>query len=368
VSLATLADSSLDPRAAYEQLKSVQEIVKTIDSADILVDVLDRAKLAQEWLKVKNAAADVVVQATRVQLAALRRLGQLGDAAIELLPDGTPERKYAKRLASLTDARFEGELTDLEKPIRCSTFIQNIDHAHSYAVWLNTGYDIADGKVREPDELAGLAGAAARRHESEKPLTPRQRARKKEDALWEKKRSDNRVELMNQLLDQLYDAGDPFSVSAATDQMIEVFAEHEIIDFSDPRDNSGAECQIVREGVAASLRHALMDAAMTDEGGYESVYSNVLGGLINRPKFVTYTDPDVGWVRIPWHRAGLLQLQEMAAFRRRQVEELSASADKLTELVRILEVVAQRHPNETRVDRLFRAATRLNGGKKEKTA
>ncbi|YCU34495.1 hypothetical protein ACRYGU_16775 [Mycobacteroides abscessus] len=364
-SLATLADSNLDPQTAYAQLKSVEEFVQSIDSVNLLVEVIDRAKLAQEWLKVKNAAAEVVLQAARVQLAALRRIGQLGSAAIELLPDNTAERRYAARLAELTDARFEGELDSLERPVKASTFIQNIDSAHSYANWMNKGYDVADGRPADERELwarAREAEEAERAARPQKKLTKKQlerrEQRQRESEKWKRRENDNRVNLLSQLLEQLYQEGDPFSVSDATDQMIEALADHDMLDFGDPRTSQCVEVAMVRDGVQAAIRHALMDSASLDDAGHESIYVPSIQSEVHPPKFVTYQDPDAGWVRIPWHKAGLTQLQEMAALRRKQVADLSAKATQLTELVSLLERASERQPHEQKVSELFRNAKR----------
>lgn len=362
--LATLSSSEIGPRTAFDQLKAVEQIINTIDSADILVDVIDRAKLAAAWLKVKNVAGDVVLQAARVQLSALRRIGQLGDDAIEIIPD-ISERKFAKCLGELTDARFYGELDALERPVKASTFILNIESVHSRANWLNKGYDIGNGKPRSDSEWYELAVEAESRERDAKLKTPIQKQRE-QAARAERERQDRRdnnarIDLTGQLLGELYKAGDPFSVSAATDKMMDLLVETDCLPF-DPRNDSqlqnGMDTQLVREGVAAAVRHALMDANAFDNASHESL--TVSGSQVYPPKFVTYMDNAAGWVRIPWSTAGLSQLQEMAALRRRQAAQLAEKADELTALVSALEAAHVQSPQESKCANLFRN-TRQSG-------
>ena len=373
--IAVLSSSELDPHAAFQQLKSVEMTIASIETADLLVEVVDRAKLAEQWLRIKNAAADVVLQASRVQLTAVRRIGQLGPEAIALLEANTNERSFAARLAELTDARFRGALDELKRPVKASWLIAQIDALHLQANYLNRGYDIGKGRPADENELAERAREAeriARQSSPSKPKSRKQIERENRQVHHENRverwQNEARLKMLGDLLKSLYRDGDPFSVSEATDRMIDLLNEHQRLwpeDHpigDDPRNGfrETDEMQFVREGVSAAIRHALMASVSYDDANHETVHSEILGD-IHPPRFVTYMDPDAGWVRIPWSNASLVQLQEMAALRRRQAEDLAAKATSLTELATILERAQQRRPDETNCANLLRNQKRVKG-------
>ncbi|UTN91522.1 hypothetical protein SEA_PERIWINKLE_68 [Gordonia phage Periwinkle] len=345
--LATLSSSDLNPAEALSQLQAVQERIATIDTPEILVEVIDRAKLATQWVQIKNASAEVALQATRVQIAAVRRIGQLGDVAVALLPE--PEAKYAARLAQLTDSRFRSALDELERPIKASTFWQKIAALESYAWDLNRGYDIANGIVSSKVTESQAAAAAAherRQHKAARRKSPSQKARddqeRKDQERRERLRNDERLELMGRLLRQLYSEGDPFSVSEATDKMLDLLGEQQELYaedhpfHKDPRFCEGDEW--VREGVSAAIRHALMSSAVLDDSGREVL--RLGSSEVHPPRFITYQDPDAGWVRIPWASASLAQLKEMAELRAQQAAALSQKSADLQLLVKALSNVS----------------------------
>lgn len=367
-----LASSNLSPQEAIAQLDRVREFVKSETDPTVLAETIDRAKLAASWVKIKSAAGEVTLHATKVQVTAVRRIGQLGSEAVQLLSKRDGE--YACLLAKLTDARFEAELDNLDRSIGPASFYRNIYDSDVRAWDLNRGYDIAHGKPNEgisERQAIALAWEEKQRLADLKPKTKARIERELRDQTTRERndRADNdtRIHLMNQLLDRLYQDGDPFSVSDATDSMIEAlnrFIEDDpdqILSEGDPRKFSpeGPTSNYVREGVAAAIRHALATASSSDDCGSGPIKTTD-GKKVYPPKFVTYFDPDAGWVRIPWETASLVQLREMEELRRKQAEDLAAKALSLTLLVSELDKRHEQNPDQTRCEWLLTDARKAH--------
>lgn len=102
---------------------------------------------------------------------------------------------------------------------------------------------------------------------------------------------------------------------------------------------------LAAEGASEELLHSLGDPSLTEGIAemvrYELRFANCSshrhadGDYM--PEVITYFDDSAReWIRVPWQHATLGQLRSMAAFRKKQADELAAAAAELNSLVETL--------------------------------
>lgn len=343
--LAKVDIEELDVPGAVRQLDQIREFISREFSPEIVAEAISRARLAREWAKIKRVSEEVARQASMLELAAWRRLGQLGEDGLAQLAAAhkattTRNRKAALELASLPDGEFQRLMDEAQLPMSAVAFVSHIEGVRERDRRIQLGREIAAEELRG-DVSDKTALALLERHEkdvavqrevdrfgSEEAYRRDVAARMSEIELRQEKRErGNRIE---EMLKDLYVQGDPFSVSEVVDRMID--ADFELA--GDPRGGD----YVTRTGYADLIRHILNSAVADDRANEAAVAS------IAPPRFVTFEDPEVGWVRIPWAAATLGQFRAMCAMRRSQANDLSNKADELEEVLRLIEIRAEKHP------------------------
>lgn len=367
--LAKIDTEGLDVRDAVRQLDQIREFISRELSPEVVAEAINRAKLAREWAKIRRVSEDVARQASMLELVAVRRLGQLGEDGLAQLvvahkATTTRNKNAAVVLASLADDEFERLLVTAPLPISGVALASRVEDARAREGKIRLGREIAaeDLLGDVPDETA-LALVHRREvenaHQREVDRVGTEEAYRREvaertneiESQQEKRERGDRIE---EMLKDLYTRGDPFSVSEIVDRMID--AEFEL--GSDPR---GGEWwgDLTRAGYADLIRHILNSAVADDRA------DNVAVAAVAPPRFVTFEDPEIGWIRIPWAAATLGQFRAMCAMRRSQANDLSAKATELEEVLRLVEIRAEKHPtaNLSELWRFASMSLRMTGKK-----
>jgi hypothetical protein len=234
-------------------------------SAQVASDTAKQAALVREWVRIQKASATIGVEATRLEMTALRRLGQLG--ALESL---TPTAQAAaKGFAGMTVSAFTELVADVSKATSASrVWTRHSEHskeAARYDLGARIGAGIVDTPVcSDPRELMSAAQT---------------------------------------LLDHVVASGQITSVSSAAEMLatrMDILSDYK----HDP---------VVRKGVRETVRYALMNAGDQDDCF---------------PKFISYQEAEAGWVHIPLATATVRHLRFHDEYRQRQAEQMRASADK----------------------------------------
>lgn len=309
-----LSRSELSPATATEQLREIRLALDTLSSPEILAEVVDRARMAREWVKIKKVAGDVAVAACQLHAAALRQLGLLGSEGLSQLKG--QDKSVARDLALVTDARFQSYLEGLSKAAAPITILQHFRQEDYESHEENRGRDRANGHASPEGRHYPRTG---RRHTPEDLDAEEAEHRRQRDA----------SRAVTDLLGDLYENGDPFMVSEVVDRVLD-----DIVQVSGGDTPSMVASPYLREGVAAVVRHSLMAGASFGSGTRDT-WSK---GLV-KPTWVTYQDGEDGWLRIPWERASLDQLRQMRDLRVSQAERLAQKAAELSTLVDYLEAV-----------------------------
>lgn len=287
-------DLSTPLRDQLRSLRAIREIVRITDDPNEATSIVQRAKLIREWTKISKAANEIAVEATRLEMTALRRLAQLNSL------DGmsSAQKAAAKGFAGLTDDAFA---VLIEKAGESTTAI---------AVWRST--------QREEQEAAGyVRGERMARGEGHVPshsVDP-----------------DEMASAASTVLAASLDADRNLSVTEAALRL------SELLDISDEFHASAA----VRNGLRNAIRSALHNDLETEDGA---------------PNFVTYRTEETGWTHVPFNVASVEQVESWALFRQQQAADYVAAAAEAISIADKLKKAQAEHPKETSAKKLWKLA------------
>lgn len=282
---------------------------------------------AQQWAaqihaigKVRKDAAELNIQAARLECVIARRAGILGKTDIY---DKVTFAGTAKAMAKVTDDEF-------------SAFLDWIDHDGSIStLWMEHRY-VLNRKAKVAavarGEVPGLD-----RHARPQPTGDEidwlERQREVLDDIASRRQPFDATTDHEQvrlaaadLLEALTSYGQPFTTGEAADKLADVLG----VDAEDVVSRTGLQV-MVREAIGVSNRANEM-VQLPD------------GTRVKVPDVVTIYEPAgnelAGWIRIPWMSAGLDQLGLMVAYRKQQVADMAAAARALEALHNLLSLAS----------------------------
>jgi hypothetical protein len=287
-------DLSTPLKEQIRALKTIRDIVAVTDDPKEAASNAQKARLVREWVKIQKLARELAVEATRLEMTALRRLAQL-DALTSLSP---AHKSAAKGFAAMTDVAFEATLQVAG------------DSSSAIAVWRHVQHDgeVAEGVVR------GRQIAQGDRHD---PISVD---------------SDELSEAASTVLAAALAADRNVSVTEAA------LALAEALGMADDFHNSAA----VRSGLREAIRSALHNDTEMVEGA---------------PNFVTYKNEEAGWVHVPFNIATIEQVKAWAAFRQAQAQDHVAAAAEAMALAHKLETAQKANPGITSARKLWKLVT-----------
>jgi len=281
------------------QLEVALSAVPTITDADEAIASATKVRAVKAALKELGNATDARIVATRLEIALIRRVGQLGAAGTAF--HGTQVRSMCHKLAELDDNAFEQFLS------------QVIDDMSPIKAWQRYRPETdSERAVRERWQ------AKAAEH----------RKRLLEDgdyyAEWDRKRQDAEV---------TYDA--QRKRSAVTHAVAEIISELDM----DNRPFSTRELVTkIREDFVAATQNEYEWAddpeigSLLEEAARTGLREDAIDAGYDHPKRLTYYDSEIGWVRVPWHIASVRHLAAHAEYAQQQADELQSKADALRAL------------------------------------
>jgi hypothetical protein len=262
----------LEEGAVGAYLSQIQQARRWLsETGDVgqIADLIERARLAQQVLKIAREAEELGRSVLRLQCEAMRKLAHLHQANLLGKRDAT---RTARWLGSMTDQDFEN-------------LMETCDPWHA----ATTLYYVHFRKPRQED---------------------RERLRQSR-RFGPAPESDDLKEAAKTMLIHLAEQGQNITTaSAALSLADEIGLDRDDID------------DVQMEGLHEVVRQAIM---LEDEQQIVRI-----GEIeIHCPRFVTYQEPFGEWVRVPWNAALLSQLRFMANFRSRQAVGLTQAAEEL---------------------------------------
>lgn len=279
---------------------------------DDIADAVTWAAQVHALAKLRENAAELTLEATRLECIIARRAAQIGRLDCYKKPAWVAA---AKGFATLTDDEFRTLLEGVVKDRSISTIWSDWDRAARYSARVGR---IARGLYGDPVAIGSsvddFASIVPPTHEF--PLVDRGA----EDGEYVR-------ETAGELLASLTRYGVPFTTAEDAEKLAQILD----VDIDDVVTRTGMQV-MVREAVATENR-----------GGKAVALPD--GTTVAIPAVVTIEDTTVnnynGWVRIPWSAAGLDQLGAMCAHRRRQIADMAAAARRLEHLHAALSVISQ---------------------------
>lgn len=292
--LPAIIENAVDAQQA-QRLRDAIAWVAAEASGDEAAAMFDTARKVRAYVKVINGAHELVVEATRLECAALRRLAQLGKPEAA----GGRRRSVAMWLGSLSDDEFATWMERAERHAGAQGLYNAMGREATQAGWREVGRDLAAGEPFHPTrderdygrslaQLSRAAGALLNRHSSH-------------DAPF-------RVTEVAQELAEWLDQAAAFACDAAVRE---------------------GYCEVVRAAIAA------------DDGGVRQPG--------DAPAWVTYEDDPIGWVRVPWASASIVQFRSMVTLRRKQLADLQKVVGVLEGVLSAVEEQHGAHPEITSV-------------------
>jgi hypothetical protein len=271
--------SRLDIELNPENLEQLAAWVSDIASPENLAWESDRFKDLRNLLRTRKAAADLRIQAVKIECIALRRIGLAG---LESKLDYA-NRKIALHFAEMTDQSFQSLMDDCNTQSSPAAFLRSLD-----VEWEERQRYYRGGSEYEP--IPELEFELEAKHVLETLAT-----------------------------------SDSFTVAEAAERLYErMFGLAENLGVDLPREFAD---EPLREVVRAVMRGP--------QAG-DTVYSGDVE--LSIPRNVTY-ETTAGYVRIPWNKAMLLNYRYMVELRHRQAQELAEKAEGMSALLELLEGV-----------------------------
>lgn len=259
-------------------------------STEDTVEFADKMAKLRRWMDIQKESQDIRIAALKLECLALRKIGQVfldnPYAGIKLPPR---LKRSALAFGKLSDREFREMMSDIKHPMAPSTVV------------------LMKAREQEQEDLAKrlrdvLAGDMQRPLNVYEHLDVRFAAAK--------------------LLSELMLDNTPFTVAEAALQLAQRLE-------GDP----GEDSFWMDEQIQVVLRD-IIRRALTEEGAAvrdRPIYTN--GEDVQMPRFITYQEEGIGWVRVPWVYASLDQLEAMAKLRRAQVKALDIVASDLEALL-----------------------------------
>lgn len=272
------------------QVQKLREVCAWVmdASADDAFAVATKAKQARAYIKAIEGSAAIAREATRLECIAYRRLGQLGST--ELLPKGEP-RNIAKAFAAMADDEFADWLEQVGP------------HSGAIGTYRMVNRAAAHRRMREDGESVG-SGKAVR------PLEPSS--------------MHDLVEAASAMLNALTAEDVPFTVTEIADGLAESLGV--VPHYTAP----------AREGYREAVRLAMALPPGEDDNGPHD----------DAPRWVTYEEDAMGWVRVPFRVASLEQFAAMVKLRRAQADQMEAVAARFEWLLSEMADVEAEMPGE----------------------
>lgn len=273
--------SRLDIELNADSLEQLAAWVSDIASAENLAWESDRFKDLRNLLRTRKAAADLRIQAVKIECIALRRIGL---ASLESKLDNA-NRKIALHFAGMTDETFQALMDDCNTQSSPAAFLRSLD-----VEWEERKRYYRGGSEYEP--------------------TP--------ELEFELEAREVLVTLA---------ASDSFTVAEAAERLYDRLfgiAYNLGVDF--PREFAD---EPLREVVRAVMRGP--------QAG-DTVYAGTTELKI--PHNVTY-QTTAGYVRIPWNKAMLLNYRYMVGMRQEQARDLAEKAEAMATLLEMLDGVLE---------------------------
>jgi hypothetical protein len=260
--------SAFDIELNSENLEMLAAWVSQIASPENLAWDSDRFKDLRNLLRTRKAAADLRIQAVKIECIALRRIGLAG-LADKLKYEN---KKIALQLAEMSEEDFSALMDDCDNQYSPASFLRSIDDEKEWRQRYYGGRQ-ATYEIRPDLEL--------------------------------------RFEF-RQILEMLEG---PFTVQQAADELF-LRLEKTYRDQGTKMPRELAD-EPLREVVRAVLRSP-------DPGSAVYIGANE----ITVPEYVTY-DTTAGWYRVSWREAILADFKSMVALREKQAAEMIAKAESL---------------------------------------
>lgn len=271
--------------AQVEHLAEMTAWASTAGDADALADAATRARTAKKLIDAAGAARALAAAALRLEATCLRRLVEIGEA--RRLQGET--HTVALWLAELTDAEFEDVIA--------------------------SGCTLIGARRRYVKEREAERARWQRTYNDANDVMP-------EPQSWNYYDKDEVAKAASVLLDA-FDDGQSFTVAQFVDNLREQLGLHD--------DDS-----LVDEGLREAARQAMRVASYREEK---------CGRVAGMPSFLTFQDDAMGWLRIPWQRATVEHLRWFVAYRQQQAAEMAAAAERLAEVLDVIERAHAKRPH-----------------------
>lgn len=274
---------------ARSRLAQVAEWIAHAESPEDLGAAAQGCFEAREWARIRKLSAEIRCEVVRLECIALRKLGVLGGQALAAAGLSVHYRSAAEYFSGLQDQEFEdlcGKITAASTPVSLRNIVRRAERQRFVHA---QGYNL----LCEPE---------SRRYDA--------------SGAWGED-GPNVARAVRVILRTAVRDNEPFTVGDAADALVRHLAEGLREGDPFPGGSDFVEDPDFREGMSEVIRKALRESVAVDTG---------------IPEFVTTNTADHGWVRIPWHLATLVDLEEMVAHRWAQVRDLEARATQLQEL------------------------------------
>lgn len=274
--------SMLDIELNSENLERLTAWVSDMASPENLAWESDRFKDLRNLLRTRKAAADLRIQAVKIECIALRRIALAGlGSKLDYA-----NRKIATHFAGMSDESFQALMDDCNTQSSPAALLRLLD-----VEWEGRQRYYRGGMEREPlDDL------------------------------------DFEFETVN-ILETLAAEG-AFTVSEAAGRLYERLRSRQSW-------HGNLHCDLPREFADEPLREVVR-AVMRGPRAGDTVYSG--DTELSVPHNVTY-ETGSGYVRIPWNKAMLLNYRYMVLMRQRQAQDLADKARAMSTLLEMLESV-----------------------------
>jgi hypothetical protein len=291
--------------AIVEHATTATQLKRALTSVPMIVDANEAVAHASKIRAVKAAlkelgnATDARVAATRLEIALIRRVGQLG--AADTAFTGAQTRAMSRGLAALDDAAFEALLSQI------------VNDMAPVTAWNQYRPETEAQRIRREQWEAKAAQHRKRLLEDGDYYAEWDRKRQDVEVTFDVQRKRSAVtQAVAEIISELDMDNRPFSTRELVTKIREDFVattqnEYEWAD--DPEIGS-----LLEEAARTGLREDAMDV------DYE------------HPKRLTYYDSELGWVRVPWHIASVRHLAAHAEYAQQQADELQSKADALRAL------------------------------------
>lgn len=283
------------PDAQLERLRCARQWIASASGEDALSGY-NGARLVQAWVRINKAAREVGAEAARLEMTALRRVGQLG-AAHQLPPNS---RAVATAFAAMTEDEFDAALDSVQSAASAVSIWRQIRAQQQEADDQKRGVEVGRGRFCAANPV----------------------------------RMEDLEEATRSVLAAAFDAGRATTVTEAARDVAHA------LDLEEEFRHSSA----VRHGLRTAVRDALR---------HEAVGSPMSGEM---PPFITYLDSDAGWVRIPAHVASVDQVIAWAAFRMEQAKDSLRKAQAAEDLAARLSALRREIPGVARASELLERA------------